>query len=104
MMSPHPCSPGDVASARRAGAVPAFQVGMIIPLLREALSDFREDEAPRIAAALSFYTVFALPPLLILVTMIAGLFWDPGAIEQALVQEIQGALGPEAAEQVRTMI
>jgi membrane protein len=77
---------------------------MITGLLREALKDFREDNALRVAAALSFYTVFALPPLLILITTIAGLFWDPGGIDDALAREIQGALGPEAAEQIRSMI
>ena len=77
---------------------------MTFGLIKEALSDFRDDNALRIAAALSFYTVFALPPLLILVTMIAGMFWDAGGVEQALIQEIQRAIGPEGAEQVRSMI
>jgi membrane protein len=77
---------------------------MIAGLFKDAFKDFMDDGALRIAAALSFYTVFALPPLLILITTIAGFFWDPGGIEDALVREIQGALGPEAAEQIRSMI
>jgi membrane protein len=77
---------------------------MIFGLIKEALSDFREDNALPIAAALSFYTVFALPPLLILITMIAGMFWDAAGVEQALILEIQRAIGPDGAEQVRSMI
>ncbi|HEX6944359.1 MAG TPA: YhjD/YihY/BrkB family envelope integrity protein, partial [Gemmatimonadaceae bacterium] len=55
--------------------------------LKRILSDFSEDECSVRAAALAYYTVFALPPLLILLTMVVGLFWDPVEVERSLEQQ-----------------
>jgi membrane protein len=49
-----------------------------------------EDKAPRLAAALSYYTVFAIPPLLVIVIGVAGLFLDRAQVQQALLQKIAG--------------
>ena len=76
----------------------------MLDLLKTTFIDFKDDNAPRMAAALSYYTVFSLPPLLILLTMIAGAFFDPEQIQGRLVQEVGGAVGPEGADQIRTMI
>lgn len=73
-------------------------------LLKATLREFMDDEAPRMAAALSYYTVFSLPPMLFLVTMLAGAVWDPSEIQGLLTQEIQRVIGPEAARQIREMI
>ena len=73
-------------------------------IIKAAFADFRDDDAPRLAAALSYYTVFSLPPLLILVVMIAGLFLEPENVQGRLVSEMGGAIGPEGAEQIRTML
>ena len=76
----------------------------MVDLLKRTFREFGDDDAPRLAAALSYYTIFSLPPLLILITMLAGLIWDPEQIQGRLVQEIGGVLGPEGAEQIRSMI
>ena len=46
-------------------------------LLKNTVGDFIEDQCPHMAAALSYYTVFALPPLLVLILSITGAFFDP---------------------------
>ena len=56
------------------------------------------------AAALSFYTVFSLPPLLVLLVLLMGMLVEPGTVETMLQGQIGGLLGPEGAAQVQTMI
>jgi membrane protein len=76
----------------------------VLTLFKETFKEFRDDDAPRLAAALSYYTVFSLPPLLILLIMIAGVFFDPQDIQGRVVDEIGGAMGQQGAEQIRSMI
>jgi membrane protein len=73
-------------------------------LLWKALQKFMGDDCPRMAAALAFYTVFSLPPLLVLLVLITSTFVEAGAIEQVLQGQIGGLLGPEGAAQVQSMI
>lgn len=68
------------------------------------IQSFMQDECPRMAAALSYYTVFSLAPLLVLVVLITGVVVEAGTVEQLLQGELGGLLGPEGAEQVQTMI
>src|SRR5688500_13537123 len=72
--------------------------------IKAALKDFMEDKCPMRAAALSYYTAFALPPLLILITMIAGAVWSPDEVTRAIETQFAGMVGPESAETVREMI
>lgn len=73
-------------------------------LLKQTFSEFTDDEGMKSAAALAYYTVFALPPLLVLVLMIAGVVIDPQQLQGSLKQQMQSLLGPQAAQQVQTMI
>ena len=76
----------------------------ILGLLKHTAVDFWNDECPRMAAALSYYTVFSLPALLILIITIAGTIWNPDQIRGAIETQMGSLVGPEAALQVRTMI
>lgn len=76
----------------------------MLDLLKETFREFKDDDAPRLAAALAYYTIFSLPPLLILIIMIAGLIFDPQDLQRGIMQEIGGALGEEGAQQIRTML
>lgn len=75
-----------------------------IHLLKETVAEFGRDECPRFAAALAYYTVFSLPPLLIVVITVAGLVVDPQAIERTIISQAGDLVGPEGARQVRTVI
>lgn len=74
------------------------------PLLKQTVVEFIEDECPSMAAALAYYTTFSLPPLLALVIMIASLFIDAQDVRGSVADQIQQLAGPQAAEQVRTVI
>ena len=56
------------------------------------------------AAALAFYTLFSLAPIMILVIAVAGLVLGPEAAESRIVTRLQGLIGAEAAEAARQMI
>ena len=73
-------------------------------LLRSTFREFMDDDCPRLAAALSYYTIFSLPPLLVLTLLIASAFVDPADVSGRLVNELGGVLGESGAEQVREMI
>ncbi|HEY0022018.1 MAG TPA: YihY/virulence factor BrkB family protein [Longimicrobium sp.] len=73
-------------------------------LLKRAFKDFSDDECPRMAAALSYYTVFSLPPLLILILLIAGMVFDPAQVQEALATQMGSLMGSAGAEEVGTIL
>lgn len=56
------------------------------------------------AAALAYYTVFALPPLLVLLIMVAGLVWDPEDVRRAMETQFASIVGGEGAKAIHGMI
>lgn len=77
---------------------------VMFSILKKAFKDFLEDGGPRMAAAMAYYTVFALAPLLVLVLLIAGTVVDPSELEGSVRSELSSAIGPEAADQVQDML
>lgn len=73
-------------------------------LLKDTLSDWSEDKAPRLAAALAYYTVFALAPLMLIAIAVAGLFFGREAATNQIGQQVSGLLGPTAGEAINAMI
>jgi membrane protein len=76
----------------------------LFQLIKAAFKDFGEDECGVRAAALAYFTVFALPPLLTLLIMVAGLIWDPQDIQKALTSQFSGMMGESGGQQVGTII
>ncbi|MDX5396256.1 MAG: YihY/virulence factor BrkB family protein [Hymenobacteraceae bacterium] len=58
----------------------------------------------RLAAALAFNTIFSLPPLLLLLVKIAGMFLGDAAVSGKLYEQTQSVIGTEAAEGVQTIL
>jgi membrane protein len=73
-------------------------------LLKDAGSEWVEDKAPRLGAALAYYTAFSLAPLLVIVIAIAGLVFGQQAVQGHLSAQIQGLVGAEGAQAVETMV
>jgi hypothetical protein len=73
-------------------------------LLVKSWNEFNEDEAPRLGAALAYYTILSLAPLLILLIALAGLVFGKEAATGQLVSQIQGMVGKEGAEAIQQMI
>lgn len=76
----------------------------VVHLLKATWSDFGRDECGTRAAALAYSTVFALPPLLVLLVTLAGLIWSPAEVQHALETQFSGTIGPSGAQQIHAMI
>lgn len=81
-----------------------FSPRVIFDLLRQTLNEFNADKAPRLAAALAYYTVFSLAPFLIVVIAVAGVFLGQEAVEGELAAQIEGTVGPAAANAIQELI
>jgi membrane protein len=76
----------------------------VLDLLKRSGSEFFRDDCPRLAAALSYYTVFALAPLIALLLLIAGLIWNPQEVQNAIGFQIRDLMGEQASKEVLTMV
>ncbi|MBE9014372.1 YihY/virulence factor BrkB family protein, partial [Pseudanabaenaceae cyanobacterium LEGE 13415] len=76
----------------------------IVRLVRDTVNEWNEDNVPLLAAALAYYTMFSLAPLLIIVIAIAGAIYGEEAARGEIVQQIQGLVGREGAEFIQSMI
>lgn len=76
----------------------------IFGLVKNSFKDFMDDECPRMAAALSYYTVFALPPLLILLLLIAGAVFDPQQVQSSIQTQMGSLMGASGAQEIGTII
>jgi membrane protein len=76
----------------------------VIFLIKETFAEWSEDKASRLAAALSYYTLFSLAPLLVIVIAIASLFLGDDAARGAINSQIDGMIGEQGAEAVEDMI
>ena len=66
--------------------------------------EFNDDNAIKLSAALSYYTIFALPPLLIIIITICGFFFGEEAVTGQLYGQINGMVGNSAAIQTRNCL
>jgi membrane protein len=76
----------------------------LVPVLKQTVKGFSEDDCPTMAAALSYYTVFSLPPLLLLLLTLLGAVLDPQDIQGTLESQMREIMGPAGAGQVRTIL
>lgn len=73
-------------------------------LLKETAAEWSEDQAPRLGAALAYYAIFSLAPLLIIAVAISGLIFGRDAATGQIVGQIQGLVGQDAATTIQAMI
>jgi membrane protein len=73
-------------------------------ILKESVKDFLEDDCMDSAAALSYYTIFSLPAILVLILMLVGTVMNPSDVRGGFEGQLQALMGPSAGEQVRTII
>lgn len=79
-------------------------VGTVFDLLKTTFNEWNEDKAPRLAAALAYYTAFSIAPLLVIVIAVVGLVYGQEAARGQIVQQIQNEVGRDTAEIIQTMI
>lgn len=72
-------------------------------VLKCTVSDFMEDKALRLAAALAYYAMFSLAPLLIIVMALASFVFGEENIRQQVHQQLSGMIGEESAKTIESM-
>ncbi len=81
-----------------------MKVSAFVPLFKETFKEWGEDKVSRLAAALAYFTVFSIAPLLIIAISVAAIFFGEEAARGQIVGQIQGLMGQEGAEAVESMI
>src|SRR4028119_1821555 len=76
----------------------------ILGLLKVTVSQWRRDQASLMAAALAYYTVFSLAPLLIIAIAVAGAVFGEDAAKGEIVGQIQGLVGNDGAKVIEEAI
>jgi membrane protein len=76
----------------------------IFEIFKQAFKDFMDDECMTSAAALSYYTVFSLPAILMLIMLLVSSVMDPSDVRGGLESQLQSLMGASAGGQVRTIL
>jgi membrane protein len=79
-------------------------LGKAAVLIRRTILAFIEDGALSRGAAIAFYTIFSIAPVLVIVIAIAGLIFGREAAEGEIVRQLSGLMGQESAEALEAMI
>ena len=80
------------------------KINQVTFLLKETFKELIADNAIKLSAALSYYTIFSLPPLLIIIISLAGVFFGPEVVRGEIFGQINGLVGNDAAIQIQEMI
>lgn len=73
-------------------------------VLLATFNGFMDDKGLKLSAALAYYTVFSIGPLLLLIMSLASLIYGQEAIEGTVFTELKGMLGPSSAAQIQEII
>ena len=73
-------------------------------LLRRAAVKWNADDCLTMGAALAYYTVFSLAPILVIVIAVAGALFGPEAAQGEIVAQIRGLVGEEGATAIQAMV
>jgi membrane protein len=88
----HP-APGHLWSPRELGG-----------LLRTTFNEWMGDKVPQLGAALAFYTLLSLPPILVIAISLAALAFGEEAARGRIIEQIQDLVGKEGATAIQNMI
>src|SRR5947209_20426989 len=93
------------ALKRAAGIVGSTRtVKNLWKLAREAVSSWSADYAPSMGAALSYYTLFSIAPLLLIVISIAGMVFGPDAARGEIDEQLRDLMVPQGAAAIEKLL
>jgi membrane protein len=82
----------------------ALTASRFFVILRRSVEGFAEDGALRLSAALAYYSIFSVAPLLIVAVYISGVFFGPDAAKGQLEDQLQNYVGGPAASGVQELV
>ena len=81
-----------------------MKIRQIWTLVEAAFSSWRDDYAPSMGAALAYYTMFSIAPLLLIVISTAGLVFGEEAVRGEIFGQLQGLMGDQGAKAVQGLL
>jgi membrane protein len=73
-------------------------------ILKLAYQEWKEDDASRLSAALAYYTIFSLAPLLVIVIAVTGLIWQADVVRMQILSQVGDLIGSEGADFIANLI
>lgn len=81
-----------------------MHIGQLWQLSKAAVSSWIDDYAPSMGAALAYYTMFSIAPLLLIVISIAGFVFGADAARGAIVDQLRTLMGDEGALAIQSLL
>lgn len=81
-----------------------MQIKRFFRLARKSVQAWMDDYASSIGAAIAFYTVFSLAPLMLIVIGVAGFFWGEEAVRGELMRQVSTMVGESGAQAVEAVV
>lgn len=72
--------------------------------MKQTVVEMSDDKVPKQAAALSFYTVFAIGPLMLIFLKLLGLVWERSELQKQIIGQFRGLIGAQGAEAIDTIM
>lgn len=76
----------------------------ILPILRQTATEWSDDQAPMLGAALAYYTVFSLAPLLLIIIALAGWAFGEDAAQGQVFAQLRQLIGDEGGRAVQDLV
>jgi membrane protein len=99
-----PRTPKPAQARDRGHRGPRLTPKALFSVLKEAASEWSADKASRLAAALSYYTIFSIAPLLVIAIAVAGLIFGQEAASNQIFGQIRGFVGDTGAQAIQSMV
>jgi membrane protein len=96
--------PAEANASRDASRSAWLPLRALPRICRQASSDWINDDIPRLGAAVAFYTLLSLAPVIVITVALAAVFYGQEAAEGRLAAEIRGVGGPELARTIQEII
>jgi membrane protein len=77
---------------------------VLVGLFRQAGAGWIADNAPRLGAALAFYSLFSLAPVVIVAVSVAGLVFEEKVAQGEIIRQFQGLMGAQGATAIETIM
>src|SRR5204863_6798524 len=87
--------------SRRFALMPIKKLGKVF---KGAYNEFGEDKVLRLSAALAYYALFSLAPLVIIVIAVAGIFFGEKAVQGQVQEQLRDFFGQQGAQTIESMV
>jgi len=76
----------------------------MLDLVKKTFSQWSKDQAPQLAAALAYYTIFSIAPLLLIAIAVAGLIFGQQSVHDNMINQLRATMGTPVADFINSMI